>query len=250
MPGTFKKFSIMRNSSCHTFFLMPLVLLFSIGSIAQSGIEWNTKNAAKWFKSNEWLNGRKATEAAVKYDQFGRTIETSSPDSNAIKVTNQNLRQLKPHNSIDKVEFAKEYHAHTLWWDKAFAYIKNTDLASLEPGDHPIVGEDVFARITNGPLKNIDSSKWEAHKNYIDIHYVITGREKIGIGSLSSATIIEPYNSKRDISFYNGKGKYYIAEPGTFFIAFPKHIHRPGLEVDGKGTEKKLVIKIRSINSN
>nr|MBA4140621.1 YhcH/YjgK/YiaL family protein [Segetibacter sp.] len=39
--------------------------------------------------------------------------------------------------------------------------------------------------------------------------------------------------------------KYYTAEPGTFFIAFPKDIHRPGLEVDGKGTEKKLVIKIK-----
>jgi YhcH/YjgK/YiaL family protein len=240
----------MKNYSNAINFFILLLLLSSYNLIAQSGSQWNKKNASKWFEKQEWLTGEKGTQAGVKYDQFGRIIETSSSDSNASRASNLNQRQLKPHNSIDKVEFAKEYHAHKLWWDQAFAYMKNTDLASLKPGDHPIVGEDVYARITEGPLKNIDSTKWEAHKNFIDIHYVITGREKIGIGPLSSASIAVPYNSTRDLSFYVGKGKYYTAEPGTFFLAFPKHIHRPGLEVDGKGTEKKLVVKIRSMNSN
>jgi YhcH/YjgK/YiaL family protein len=102
--------------------------------------------------------------------------------------------------------------------------------------------------------KWFDKQEWltggkatEAAVKY-DIHYVITGREKIGIGSLFKATLVVPYDSKRDIAFYDGKGKYYTAEPGTFFIAFLKQIHRPGLEVDGKGVEKKLVIKIRSSN--
>ncbi len=235
----------MKNYSYSISLFILLLLLSSFDLIAQSGTQWNKKNAAKWFNKHEWVTGGKAAEAGVKYDQFGRIIETPSTNSNAAKVAYLNLEQLKPHTSIDKVEFAREYHAHKLWWDQAFAYMKNTDLASLKPGDHPIVGEDVYARITEGPLKNIDSTKWEAHKNYIDIHYVITGREKIGIGPLSSATIAVPYNSTRDISFYEGKGKYYTAEPGTFFIAFPKDIHRPGLEVDGKGTEKKLVIKIK-----
>ncbi len=233
----------MKNYFCNIYVFILLLLLLSFNSIAQSGNKWNKKNAAKWFNKHEWLTAGKATEAAVKYDQFGRIIETASSNPNADATHSNN--KLKPHISINKVEFAREYHAHKSWWDKAFAYIKNTDLASLAPGDHPIVGEDVFARVTEGPLKKIDSSKWEAHKNYIDIHYVITGREKIGIGHLSSATIVTPYNSIRDISFYEGKGKYYIAEPGTFFIAFPKDIHRPGLEVDQKETEKKLVIKIR-----
>jgi YhcH/YjgK/YiaL family protein len=235
----------MKNHSYCTNLLIVLLLLSSLNSIAQADIKWNKKNADKWFDKQEWLTGGKAMEAAVKYDQFGRIIESTSASSTA-KSTSIHPNQLKPHPSIDKVEFARQYHANKLWWDKAFDYIRNTDLASLKAGEHPIVGDDVFARVTEGPLKNIDSSKWEAHKNYIDIHYVITGREKIGIGSLSTATLVVPYDSKRDIAFFEGKGKYYIAEPGTFFIAFLKQIHRPGLEVDGKGVEKKLVIKIRS----
>ena len=170
----------------------------------------------------------------------------SVPETNSSKTTTLLLQQLKPHQSIDKVEFAKQYHAHKLWWDKAFAYLKNTDLASLKTGDHPVVGDDVFARVTEGPLKNIDSSRWEAHKNYADIHLVIKGREKIGMGDLSTAKLVEPYNSTRDISFYEGNGKYYIAVPGTYFIAFTHQIHRPGLQVDGKETEKKVVIKVRT----
>lgn len=240
----------MNNFKTCTSILALLLLLISIGIVAQPSTKWNNKNAAKWFESYEWLTAVTIDKATIKYDQFGRVIETSSYDSTPAKKSYLDLRQLKPHNSIDKVEFAKEYHAHKIWWNKAFLYIRDTDLASLTPGDHPIVGEDVFARITEGPLKKIDSSKWEAHRNFIDIHYVIRGREKIGIGLLSAATIIDPYNSKRDISFYKGKGNYYIADPSTFFIAFPKHIHRPGLEVSGKENEKKLVIKIRSVQSS
>jgi biofilm protein TabA len=177
-----------------------------------SGCAASKGSSEKWYESRTWLNGLKLT----------------------------------PHASIDKEEFVKEYNAHKDWWDKAFAFIKNTDLAALKTGDHPIVGDDVFARVTEGPLKQLDSSKWEAHKNYHDIHYVIRGKEKIGIGLVSSATVIVPYDSKRDIAFYDGQGSYYIGDTSNFFIAFTKHIHRPGLEIDGKNTIKKLVIKIRS----
>ncbi len=234
----------MKNSN--RFLLLLLLLVNGFNLIAQSNNTiWNKKTAAKWYKKHAWLKAQKASETTAKYDQFGRMIE---PESNSGKTPSLPLRQLKPHPSIDQVEFAKQYHAHKLWWDKAFAYLQNTDLASLTTGDHPVVGEDVFARVSEGPLKNIDSSKWEAHKYYADIHLVIKGREKIGIGDISTAKLVVPYNSSRDISFYEGKGKYYIAQPGTYFVAFSHQIHRPGLEVDGKETEKKVVIKVRTGN--
>lgn len=238
----------MNNSRRACFFVMLLLVLSNVDLLAQTNSTWNRKNAEAWYKKHEWLNNKTATETTVKYDHFGRIIESSSPDSNVANVSSLKQQQLKPHSSIDKVEFAKQYHAHKLWWDKAFAYIRNTDLASLTPGDHPIVGQDVFARVTEGPLKNLDSSRWEAHKNYADIHYVIKGREKIGIGELSKAKLVEPYNSTRDLSFYEGKGEYYIIEPGTYVLAFIHQIHRPGLEVNGKETEKKVVIKVRTSN--
>ena len=219
------------------FFLLIVFSFFSVKMAAQTGAVWSKKRAAQWYSRHEWLASIKPAKTSVQYDQFGRVIEN---------VPAGPMRQIKPHASIDQVQFAKEYHARKTWWNAAFAYLRDTDLDTLTVGDHPIVGQDVFARVTEGPLKTVDSSRWEAHKNYHDIHFVIKGHEKIGIGPLAGATMVEPYNSVRDISFYTGTGKYYTAEPGTYFIAFPNEIHRPGLEVDGKGTEKKLVIKVRS----
>jgi beta-galactosidase beta subunit len=46
-----------------------------------------------------------------------------------------------------------------LWWDKAFAFMKNADLVNFKPGDYSIDGDNVYERITEVPLKNIDSSK-------------------------------------------------------------------------------------------
>lgn len=237
----------MKNYSYHFFCLFATVLLIGLHGSAQKGTVWNKKTSAEWFKTQEWLKDSKSSESGIKYDQFGRAIE-ATPDADVARNTKRSSPQLKAHSSIDVEEFAKQYHAHKMWWDKAFAYLKNTDLANLAVGDHPIVDEDVFARVTEAPLKKLDSSKWEAHKNYADIHYAIKGREKIGIGLLSTAKLVDPYNSKRDISFYDGPGKYYIAQPGTYFIAFPHQIHRPGLEVNGPEVEKKVVIKVRTSN--
>jgi beta-galactosidase beta subunit len=58
------------------------------------------------------------------------------------------------------------------------------------------------------------------------------------------ARLLHEYHA--DISFYNGEGKYYILDPGTYLIAFIHMRLRPGLAVDGKETEKKVVIKVRT----
>lgn len=171
---------------------------------------WTKQKASKWFNSRKWLNGVK----------------------------------LQPHKTIDQQEFARQYHANKSYWDKAFAYLKKTDLATVKPGRYPIDGENVYASITEAPTRELDSSKWEAHQTYVDLQYVIKGKEQIGVAPLSSLTVIDAYDLSKDIGFHKGEGKYYEAQPGTFFIFFPKNAHRPGLKVKGHEIVKKLVVKV------
>lgn len=187
------------------------VLLISINLQAQSDTSWTSKKSAKWFNRNEWLQGLK----------------------------------LKPHKSVNKQEFAKQYHHNKERWDKAFAFMKETDLANLKPGKYPIDGENVFATVTEGPTKDTSRTRWEAHKVYQDIHYVISGKEMIGITPVSPAVIIIPYDSAKDVGFYSAKGKYYKSDKKVFFIVFPGDAHRPGIKVDGFPIVKKIVIKVR-----
>lgn len=202
----------MKDNRYFSLALVTVLLLSQYCSLAQS-TKWNNKTATAWIKSNKWFAGSKA---------------------------------LTPHSSIDKVEFARQYEANRSWWDKAFAYLKETDLSSLKAGRYPIDGDNVYAMVTDGPPKEFDSSKYESHKNYLDIHYVISGKEKIGATPVSSATITQSYMPDRDLMFYSGGGKYYEADPSVFFIFFPKTAHRPGIKVDGYNVVKKLVIKIRN----
>ncbi|MDB5247742.1 MAG: hypothetical protein JWQ40_2136 [Segetibacter sp.] len=169
-----------------------------------------------WFKSKQWLGGLKVT----------------------------------PHTSIDQDEFAKQYRSNQKRWDIGFAYLKNTKLAGLTAGKHLIDGENVYALVTEGPLKELDKTLFEAHQKYSDIHLMVKGKEKIGVAPFSSATLVTPYDPVRDIGFYNAEGQYHTGDTETIFILFPKDAHRPNLKLEGYDLVKKVVIKIRRAESN
>jgi biofilm protein TabA len=224
-------------------------LVLAVNVLAQSGERWTKKSADEWFNKGEWLTGAKPAATVLQYDQFGRVLE-QSPDDSTSSAKRLYLRadELHPHSSINRIAFAKAYHSNKDSWDKAFAFLQEQNLQQLKPGRYSIDGENVFAIITEGPGKLMDTTMWESHRNYIDIHYVINGKEKIGVAPLSSATIVKKYNAATDLTFYQGKGKYYIAEPGVLFIFFPEDVHRPNLATAGIDMVKKLVIKIRKAN--
>ena len=172
---------------------------------------WTVKSAGKWLKDGDWSKGI----------------------------------NLKVSPTVDKIEFAKQYHANKAYWDAAFAFMRDKKLQDLPPGKYPIDGENVFATITYAPSKEFDQSAWESHRQYIDLQYVITGKEKIGISPLSEATVTRAYDEIRDGAKYTADGKYFIATPKEFFLFFPNDVHRPNIKVSGYDTVKKLVIKIR-----
>jgi biofilm protein TabA len=170
-----------------------------------------SKEEDQWYESGEWLNGL----------------------------------PLKPHETINQSEFKKQYQANQKDWDRAFAFLKESDLPALKPGKHPIDGENVFVLVTEGPPKEPEKAAWEGHKNYIDIHYVVSGKEKIGLAPVASATLTKAYDASKDIAFYTTDGRFYEADTSTFLIIFPENAHCPGVKVDGYDTVKKIVIKVR-----
>ena len=191
-------------------FFLP-VLLLSFQCQAQSGHQWTKKQAAQWYRGQEWLKGL----------------------------------PLKPHASIDQEAFARQYQANPAGWEKAFAFMKQTDLNSLPPGRHAIAGEEVYVLVTEAAAKDIDQTRWEAHRHYNDIHYVVQGKEKIGLAPVASSQVTTAYDPARDIAFHTAEGQFHLAQPGTFFIATPGDAHRPGIKVDGSGqVVKKIVVKV------
>ncbi|NCD71221.1 DUF386 family protein [Mucilaginibacter sp. R11] len=168
------------------------------------------KAAKKWLKSKEWNNGI----------------------------------SLKVSDDVNAVEFYKQYHAHQAMWDSVFTYLKNTDLETIAPGKYPIDGDNAYASVTEAPSKEPAKAGWESHQKYIDLQYVIKGKEQIEVAPVSTATVTKPYDATKDVANYTATGKMHTAEPGTFYLFFPQDAHRPNIKVDGYDIVKKLVIKI------
>ena len=194
--------------------LLLLVTVAGCTHVFGQDTAWTQAKAEKWLKNNEWKNGLK----------------------------------LKPHPSINKITFADQYHKNKAQWDKAFAFIRDSDLVNKKPGKYAIDGTDVYATITEGPEKTFEQSAWESHRKYIDLQYVIKGKEKIGVAPVSGATVTQAYDDKADIAHYTSEGQFYIGEPTMFFLFFPADAHRPNIHVDGYDVVKKLVIKIKVVD--
>lgn len=199
--------------------LLCLLVLFPCCAVlyAQTppapGKEWTKAQSARWFNEKKWLNGLK----------------------------------LAPHASIDKQEFARQYHAHKDRWDLAFQYLRRTKPDTLKPGRYALDGDNVYMTVTDGPTRDMDKAFFEAHKNYADIHYVVAGREQIGVAPLSTAKPEKEYDPAKDIAFYTANGTWYTAAPGAFFIFFAqKDAHKPGIRLKGFDTDKKIVIKVKT----
>jgi len=110
----------------------------------------------------------------------------------------------------------------------------------------------VYALITGGAAKDPSETRWEGHRHYADIHYVISGKEKIGRGSLKGARPVVEYDPVKDIAFYKVAGTFYDADTTNYFVFFPGlDAHQPGVKGAGMSEAaaqgvKKLVIKVRT----
>jgi len=150
---------------------------------------------------------------------------------------------MKPHSSVNQQEFARQYKAYPALWNKAFEFLRTTNLQSLAVGKYPLAGDSLYVAVTHAPDKAFDSTKWESHRKYIDLQYIAVGKEKMGVANVSTAKVVMPYNEKRDVANYEAEGEFYVADPAQFFLFFPQDAHRPSIKVDEESVHK-VVVKI------
>jgi len=176
-----------------------------------SALSVSAQDTDKWLRKKEWANGL----------------------------------NLVPHSATNMQEFQRQYKLNKPFWDSAFAFMKRNDLVNMPKGKYPIDSTNVYASITDDPSKDLDKTNWESHRKYIDLQYIITGEEIIGVSPVTKATVTKEYDEKKDVANYSVEGQMHPSVPGTFFLFFPGDAHRPNITPGGNKPVKKLVIKIR-----
>jgi YhcH/YjgK/YiaL family protein len=128
----------------------------------------------------------------------------------------------------------------------ALEYIASTDFSGMEPGRYEIEGSNLFALVQTYESIPVEQGKWECHRNYIDIQYIIEGSEMIGCNNVDKMKVTVEYNPDKDIAFLKGEGDFITYSAGSYGIFFPEDAHMPKIAPGNKaGAVKKVVMKIR-----
>ncbi len=145
---------------------------------------------------------------------------------------------------IDKIENQKIYKSLSTKIKKAFDYLLETDLSQVPLGKYEIDADNIFAIVMEYETKNKSESKFEGHHKYIDLQYIISGTEYIGISTLTDHIPVET-NSANDYSLYEIDSDLIKFEAGIFMIFFPDDLHMPGFYLNQISKVRKVVIKIK-----
>jgi biofilm protein TabA len=146
---------------------------------------------------------------------------------------------------FDHLSNMTTYKGLTPRLDKAFDYIQNVDLSTLDVGKHPIDGEDIFVLIQSYQGKAIEASLCEAHKKFIDIQIILEGDELMGYAPVEGMTVVEPYDIEKDRFFVQWDGTLLNCTSKIFAVFFPQDAHMPGVERTPGMLIKKAVVKVR-----
>lgn len=126
----------------------------------------------------------------------------------------------------------------------ALQAMMNMPWASLETGTHRIDGELLFAMVNDYSTLPVEQCRFEAHRRYTDIQFMISGQEQIAVAPIDSLTVDVPFVAEKDVGFFHGSGDLITMLPGRFAIFFPHDAHRPGIAWGEPMKVRKIVLKV------
>jgi YhcH/YjgK/YiaL family protein len=146
---------------------------------------------------------------------------------------------------IDQLQNASSYYTLGDRMEIALRYLQEADLSKLTLGRHDIEGDDVFILIQEYGSKSKEEGTWEAHRQYFDVQYVVSGQENMGFANVDRLMATE-YDEENDFLPLEGEaGDLIEMQAGTFMILAPQDAHMPGIAIAGSEPVKKAIVKVR-----
>ena len=130
--------------------------------------------------------------------------------------------------------------------DVALAHVNAEFLSTLKYDEQvELKGRDVYVFKLDLMTKPVEECFYENHHDYIDIHVVLNGAERMDIDIPEH---LELYEEKPEVDayfFHGDGGQSMILTPDKFLIAFPEDGHKTCIAVDEPKPFTKAVFKIR-----
>ena len=151
---------------------------------------------------------------------------------------------------LDSLGHSAFYAGLHPFFPAAFAWLRALD-PEIPDGRYELGDPGLFAIVQSYETAPSSVKKWETHRLYGDIQYMVSGSELIGYNLRESLVIRDHYNEAKDAEFYeppSGEITRFALEEGSFAVFLPQDGHQPGVMLGGSEAPldvHKVVIKFR-----
>ncbi len=147
---------------------------------------------------------------------------------------------------IDHITNRACYEAMNPQFSLAFDFIERVMERGAETGRYELDGDRVYAMVQEYEGKE-DHPVFEGHRKYLDIQFILSGRERMEAAAADACAIDTEYREDKDIAFFTCHGDKVTMElgAGELAIFYPQDLHKPGIRCAEGGVIRKIVVKIR-----
>ena len=160
-----------------------------------------------------------------------RSKRQNMKDGKVLSMTDQGIIRME--NLVD-------------WCPEAFEFLKSKDLSNLDSGRYEL-GRGIYAEVSDSKNQSDSERKYESHRRYVDIHWIIKGTGIIEMHDACSLLVDDGYDAQKDLQFFHYvKGDEITISEGEGLILCPGTAHRSKEAVREDYTEyiKKIVFKV------
>lgn len=144
---------------------------------------------------------------------------------------------------LDHIDNAEQYLAMNPQFAQGFAFLRQEGLDRMEPGRHEIEGDNIYAIIAEAEPVLREEGLLEVHRQYVDVHYTVSGIECIGWQATSKCASPQgEYDEANDAILFEDKPEVWTdVPPEHFAICLPTDAHAPVRN----GAVRKVILKVR-----
>lgn len=131
--------------------------------------------------------------------------------------------------------------------NEAVDYLLKANITKDDAGKKIVVDDDFYYMVQCYNTKEEANCKLESHRKYVDIQYMVEGKEAFNIIDISRVKQTCEYNQEKDIVFYElpkEMAKFTLSS-GNYITLYPNDAHRPGMKIGESKEVLKVVGKVK-----
>lgn len=130
---------------------------------------------------------------------------------------------------------------------KVLEFLGRDGLADIECGRYDIDGDAIYANVMEFETVPAAEKPFEAHRRYADVHFVISGVERLATAPVRELEPLGEFNRKDDFGLYvNAPREAWVElHEDDLVVTPPCDAHKPGCCAEaGPAKLKKVCVKV------